>query len=196
LADEVADKLDLFKDDLDKKGIPLQIAHVSYKFKGDPFLTHLNPLEMDTHPTQAGYETIAQVFADVVWKKYQKPTPRAKGVPISVVINGVESPNKAVIVKNTTFLAIRDVANAVDAEFIWNQKTKTASFSKNGRKVVLTIGAKTIQVNGAIQPLDTPAYFQQSGKELKTYVPLAVISEGLDFQVVFRKQLLTAFINS
>ena len=78
----------------------------------------------------------------------------------------------------------------------WIQKTKTAVFSKDGKEVVIQVGAKTIVVNGVTQSLVTPAYFQQVGKIQKTYVPLAVISAGLDYQVVFRKKLLTAFINS
>jgi hypothetical protein len=51
-------------------------------------------------------------------------------------------------------------------------------------------------VNGVSQPLATPAYFQQVGKELRTYVPLAVISNNLDYQVIFRNKPMAVFINS
>ncbi|WP_256758969.1 stalk domain-containing protein [Cohnella sp. WQ 127256] len=195
---KLADKLDTFAIDLNQKGIPVRIAHISTKFIGnEASFTYFNAWEKyDTHPKQAGYEAIAQSFAEIVWKQYVKPAPRAADVPISVVINGKEPPNKAVLLKGTTFLALRDVANAVGADLKWTQKTNTAIFSKNGREVIVTIGAKTIIVNGVTQPLETPAYFQQVGKEQKTYVPLAVISKGLDYQVIYSKKLNTAFINS
>ncbi|WP_182299440.1 stalk domain-containing protein [Cohnella cholangitidis] len=194
---KLADGLDSIADKLNQRGISLRIAHVSDKFFDNegPY-TYFNVFDgLDTHPKQAGYEAIAQTFADVIWKQYLKPAPRAADVPLSVVINGKELPGKPVTVDNTTFLALRDVADAVHANLKWMQKTKTAVFSKDGRKVVITIGAKSVIVNGVAQPLNTPAYFQQAGKIQKTYVPLAVISEGLDYQVVFRKKLMTAFIN-
>ncbi|BBI31751.1 stalk domain-containing protein [Cohnella abietis] len=194
----LANRLDTLAEDLNKQDIPLKIAHVSPKFvKNEKKFTHFNVVEeFDTHPSQAGYESIAQTFAEVIWKQYLKPAPRASGVPISIIINGKEPPNKPTMINNTTFLALTDVADAVGAEVKWTQKTKTAVFSKNGRVVSITVGAKTITINGVSQPISTPAYFQTVGKNLKTYVPLAVISSGLDYQVVYRKNLLAAFINS
>jgi len=195
---QLADALDKFAEQATGKGIPLKIAHVSEEFAGkESSYTYFNAFDgFDTHPKQAGYEAMAQIFAEAIWQKYLKPAPRTTDVPLSVVINGRETPSKPAIVDNTTFLALRDVADAVGADLKWNQKTKTAVFKKNDREVVITIGAKSVVVNGKTQPLNTPAYFQQVGNVQKTYVPLAVISEGLDYQVVFRKKLLTVFINS
>ncbi|QJD87166.1 stalk domain-containing protein [Cohnella herbarum] len=197
VAKKLTTELDTFANGLSKKGIPLKIAHVSEKFVGnEASYTYFNMMEnFDIHPKQAGYEAMAQAFSQTIWGEYLKPAPRAADVPLSVVINGKEIPSKPVTVNNTTFLALRDVANAVKADLKWTQKTKTAVFTKDGREVVITIGSKTILINGVTKPLDHPAYFQQDGKTQKTYVPLAVISEGLDFQVVFRKKLMTAFIN-
>ncbi|WP_239618866.1 stalk domain-containing protein [Cohnella mopanensis] len=190
--------LDQFAAKLNQRGIPVSVAHVSGKFFDNegPY-TYFNVIDgLDIHPKQAGYEAIAQTFSEVIWKQYLKPAPRAADVPLSVVVNGKELPSKAATINNTTFLALRDVADAMHADLKWTQKTKTAVFSKDGREVVITIGASTIIVNGVSQSLKNPAYFQQVGKIQKTYVPLAVISEGLDYQVVFRKKLMTAFINN
>jgi len=195
---KLATELDVFAKMINAKGIPLNIAHVSSKFvNNEKKFTHFNVIEnFDIHPSQSGYEAIAQTFAEVIWGKYLKPAPRAADTPLSIVINGKEPPSKPVTINNTTFLALRDVAEAVDADLKWIQKTKTAVFTKNGQEVIITIGADTILVNGVAQHLDTPAYFQQVGKIQKTYVPLAVISKGLDYQVIYRKSLVTAFINS
>jgi lysophospholipase L1-like esterase len=185
--------LDAFAEQLTKDGINVQIVHISDKYISNYF----NLLDgFDTHPKQAGYETIAQSFADVVWKQYLKPSPKASEDKLSIIINGQELFSEVIVKNNTTFLALRDIANAVKAELKWNQKQQTATFLKNGREVTITIGTKTMLVNGVSQPVDTPAYFQKVGKIQKTYVPLAVIIKGLDYNVVYRKKIKTIFINS
>ncbi|MFC5472160.1 stalk domain-containing protein [Cohnella suwonensis] len=183
--------------ELTAAGVPVKVAHVF-----DPFqeksssLTHFNAFDgFDIHPSQAGYETIAKAFSDVVWYEYRTPAPRPADVVNTIVINGKETQNKPVFKNGTNFLAITDLADAIGANWNWDQKTKSVTFSKNGKTVVITIGAKTIVVDGSAKPLATPAYFQQIGKFTKTYVPLAVVSDSLDYQVVFRNKLKTAFIN-
>ncbi len=198
-AQDLSQALDLFAKEMNERGIPLSIAHVYEKFKGnESSYTYFNLFDdYDIHPKQVGYEAIAQAFAAAIWKDgYRKPAPRAEGVDLSVVINGKEPPSKPVLVKGTTFLALRDVANAVGAELKWEQAKKTATFTKNGKEVVVTIGSNTVYVDGVARPLQTPAYFQKEGKEVKTYVPLAIVSDSLDYQVVFRKPIMTVFINS
>jgi lysophospholipase L1-like esterase len=194
---KLSNKLDVAAEGLSKEGIPTKIIHVSQQFVGaEASYSHILDQEKDNHPTQAGYEAIAQAFAQIIWNQYLKPAPRKANVPLAIVINGKELSSPVIIKNDRTFIGLRDVKDAVGAELSWTQKTKTAVFSKNGREVTITIGANSIIVNGISQPLETPAYFQQVGKELKTYVPLGVISTGLDFQVFFSKKLTTAFINS
>jgi hypothetical protein len=195
--DKVANRLDEVTGALAKEGIPVKVVHISPKFKGkERDFTYIKTVQYDNHPNQAGYDTIAKAFVDILWKQYITPAPRAADVPISVIINGTELLSKPILKNNTTFLALRDVSNAVKAELKWDEKTKTAIFSKNSLVVSITIGAKTMVVNGVKQPLDTPAYFQQVDKTKKTYVPLAVIIKGLDYDVVYRGTIKTAFINS
>jgi lysophospholipase L1-like esterase len=196
---KLSNKLDVIAEGLSKEGIPVEIVHVSKEFFGkESTYAHIAVLETerDNHPTQAGYEAIAQAFSKSIWQQYLVPAPRKNDVIPSVIINGKELLSPVIIKNNTTFLGLRDVKVAVGAELSWTQKTKTAVFSKNGREVTITIGAKSIIVNGVSQPLATPAYFQQVGKELRTYVPLAVISNNLDYQVIFRKKPMAVFINS
>ncbi|MFC4597474.1 stalk domain-containing protein [Cohnella hongkongensis] len=191
--------LDLFAETMNERGIPLKIAPVSGQFAGnESAYTYFNVWDQfDIHPKQAGYEAIARAFSEKIWSDgYRTPAPRAEGVQLSVVINGEEPPSPPVLLRGTTFLALRDVANAVGADLKWNQADRTAAFTKNGREVVVTIGSDTVLVDGVARPLREPAYFQQEGKLVKTYVPLAVVSESLDYQVVFRKPIMTVFINS
>ena|GEM_PF-243549 len=185
---------------LQTDGLPVVAVHVADRFKGaEGRMTHIN--EKDNHPTQDGYEAFAEAFAEAAWTEYRKPAPRPADVPISVVILGKEldSDYKPTLVDDRTFLALRDVSDAMGAVLDWNDQTKTAVFRQNGREVSITIGARTMIVGGVSQPLDTPAYLRSvvvNGKaEGKTYVPLAVIADGLGYKVDYSKKLQTAFIN-
>ena len=185
---------------LQTDGLPVIAVHVADRFKGaEGRMTHIN--EKDNHPTQDGYQAIAEAFAAAVWPEYRKPAPRAADVPISVIIRGQElvSDYKPTLVQDRTFLALRDVSDAMGADLAWDEGTKTAGFRQDGREVSITIGAKAMLVNGVPKQLDAPAYIREvtvnGKKEGKTYVPLAVIADGLGYQVVYSKKLQTAFIN-
>jgi len=152
----------------------------------------------DIHPTAAGYAAIGRAYAEAIWGETRSVQPRAAGVPISVVVNGKEvvSEFKPIVSKDSrTYLVLRDIGDAMGAKTDWDSKTQTATVAVNGREVKLTIGSKTMTVNGQPVAIDTPAFLQQSNGELKTYVPLAVLADGLGFQVVYRGTLKTAFIN-
>ncbi|WP_373231305.1 stalk domain-containing protein [Cohnella sp.] len=195
--DKLADRLDVVTDQLSKEGLPMKVVHISPSFKGkETTYTYVNTFDYDNHPKQAGYEVIAEAYANVIWNQYLKPAPRAADVPISVIISGKDLLSKPILKNNTTFLAIRDFSKAVNADLEWIDKTKTAIFRKNGREVSITIGSKTMIVNGVKQPLETPAYIQKIGTTKSTYVPLAVIIKGLNYDVIYRGRIKTAFINS
>ncbi|MDF2837563.1 MAG: copper amine oxidase protein [Paenibacillus sp.] len=82
------------------------------------------------------------------------------------------------------------------AELVWDAKTSTATIMLGGRTVDVTVGAKTIRVDGKTVPLKAdPAYLQPFVGESKTYLPLAALSEGLGFQVEYRHEKRIAFIN-
>ena len=191
--------LEDFAKKLREQDIDLSIARVGEKFKNNVLkLTYVDKIILiyDNHPRAAGYEVIAQSFADIIWKQHLVPQPRPEGVTTSFVVNGKELSYAPINKKNTNFLPIRELAGAVDADFKWDQPTRTATFSKNNHQVIITVDAKTMIVDGVETLLDTPAFFQKVGKETKTYVPIAAITRALDFEVIYRQTLQTAFINS
>ncbi|MEK0315258.1 stalk domain-containing protein [Cohnella sp. 56] len=201
--DKLSARLDDIQTKLAAEGVQVDVAHVGSVFRGQEVLySHFSPLFgiIDIHPTQAGYEQIARAFAAPIWPAYTEiaPSDKAANPAPAVYIKGklLATANKPQLKSNTTFLALSDVAAATGAELKWDNKTKTAVFKQNGREVKLTIGAKTILVNGVARTLNVPAYLQKVGKENKTYVPLAAITEGLDYQVAYQAKLHTAFINS
>jgi len=157
----------------------------------------------DVHPNQAGYAAIAEAFSDALWGGYTQIPYASKGTGLTpaapaLYIDGspLKTANQPVLRNGTTFLALRDIATATHATLDWDNKTRTATFRKGGNTVSIAIGAKTMIVNGSSKSLATPAYLQKVGSEQKTYVPLAAVTKGLQYQVVYRSKLYTAFIHS
>lgn len=193
--------------ELREEGIDVAAVSLAHRFKGkEGTMTYMSlsltgDSEPDTHPRQAGYQAIAEAFAEAVWPEYRSPAARGPDVPISVVVNGRElmTDYKPTLVNNRTFLALRDVSDAMGAELRWDDRTQSATFLQNGREVSITIGNDTMLVDGIPQQLDAPAYLHtvvvNGVPEAKTYVPLAVIASGLQYDVQYRKTLQTAFIN-
>ncbi|WP_379127656.1 stalk domain-containing protein [Paenibacillus sp. sgz500958] len=187
---------------LNREGAAVRVAHVAKVFAGtEGSLTHIiGAGEADFHPTQLGYEKIARVFSEVQWGEYRVPAAAAMAPgagQMSIVVKGTElnTPNKPIVKNNQNFLALGDVLKAVGASGKWDNKTSSATIVYGGRTVVITIGSKTIKVNGGNVAISTPAFLQKVGKEDKTYLPLAALATGLGFDVKYSSQLRTAFIN-
>ncbi|NUU61626.1 stalk domain-containing protein [Paenibacillus agri] len=183
-------------------GAPVLVAHVAEQFAGAEFsLTYIiSGKTPDFHPTQLGYEKIATVFAELQWGAYRTPTAVATAAtvaPMNIVVKGVElnTPNKPILKNGQNFLALKDILNAVGASGKWDNKTSSATIQYGDRTVVVTIGSKTIKVNGQDVAIDTPAFLQKVGKEDKTYLPLGALATGLGFDVNYSSKLRTAFIN-
>lgn len=203
VTDTLAELLDEMEAELDEEGVPVDIVHIRSLFAGKEMsLTHIY-YEKDVHPNQLGYAAIAEQFSDSIWQSYTpipvtEKTKNGKPVAPAIYIDGkaLSSPNQPMLRNSTTFLALTDVANATGATYKWDNKTQTVTFVKGRNTVAITIGSKTLKVNGETKPLATPAYLQQVGSAKKTYVPLAAIATGLEYQVVYRSSLNTAFIHS
>ncbi|MBB3108579.1 lysophospholipase L1-like esterase [Paenibacillus phyllosphaerae] len=194
---DLHDELIALQSDYAAKGSNLSIVDISTPFAGKEFLL-TSIREGDVHPNNSGYKIIAQQFADTIWGAYREASTLPAGVPLHIVVGGKEltGGNKPVVKNNTTFLPMRDVANALGASVTWDSKTQTATLKSEGKVVSFTIGAKTMKVNGQTLPLTTPAYLEKTGKTTSsTYLPLAALSKGLGYQVTYRKPIQTVFIN-
>ncbi|GBF75327.1 hypothetical protein PA598K_03728 [Paenibacillus sp. 598K] len=180
----------------DDRGSDVRAAYSAEAFVGKELaMTYI--MRRDIHPNQTGYAAIGGAFAETIWGEERRVAPRADGVDISVVVNGREviTVNRPVIKNNRTYLAIKDIADAMQATTVWDAKTKSATIGSGDREVVLQIDGTAMRVNGQQVPIDTPAYLQPMNGEMKTYVPLAVLADGLGFQVVYSAPTKTAFIN-
>jgi hypothetical protein len=175
----------------------VKVAHVAKEFiGGEGTMTHMIK-DRDFHPNQFGYEAIAKVFAETIWGDYTKLTAPASGEPMNIIVSGktLNTPYKPIIRNGKNFVAIQDIVNAVGATTVWDNKTSTATITYGDRKVAVKIGATAVQVNGASLAVDTPAFLNKVGNESKTYVPLAMVAEGLGFDVQYVAKLKTVFVN-
>ncbi|MCZ1263994.1 stalk domain-containing protein [Paenibacillus tundrae] len=179
------------------KGIDVKVAHVAKEFiGGEGTMTHMIK-DRDFHPNQFGYEAIAKVFAETIWGDYTKLTAPAAGQPMNIIVSGktLDTPYKSINRNGKNFVAIQDIVNAVGATTVWDNKTSTATITYGDRKVAVKIGATAVQVNGASVAVDTPAFLNKVGTESKTYVPVAMVAEGLGFDVQYVAKLKTVFVN-
>lgn len=157
-----------------------------------------NILQGDVHPNSNGYLALGKSYGEALFGQFKAVAPRADTTPISVVVNGSEviSPFPTILKNGRTYLVLRDISDAMGAELTWDNKTQTATMNIDGHSVSITIGANHLIVDGKQQALQAdPAFLEDVNGEKKTYVPIAALSEGFGFHVVYRHQQKIAFIN-
>ncbi|MBA9087521.1 lysophospholipase L1-like esterase [Fontibacillus solani] len=179
------------------QGKNVKAAHVAEAFVGREIsLTHIYP-ETDIHPNQKGYEEIAKVISKVVWDSYTETAAKKGEAEISIVVKGVElkTQYQPVLKNGQTFIAIKDITDAIGGESRWNSKTQSATVTYEGRSVVIPMGSNKITSNGETLTTASPAFLHKIGKESKTYVPLAILAQGLGLDVKYSGKTKTVFIN-
>ncbi|CAH1211047.1 hypothetical protein PAECIP111893_03362 [Paenibacillus plantiphilus] len=193
---KLKESVESLADTLRNEGTKIDTVNVSEPFAGKE-LIYTGIVKGDIHPQQAGYQVMGQVFAEEIWGEYRQPEKLAAGEPLHVIIDGkkLTGANKPVLKSNTTFLPMRDLANAMNAALTWDSKTQTATIKAGNKEVAFRIGAPSMKVNGQEVPLAVPAYLAKSGNNAVTYLPLAALSKGLGYQVEYRKPIGTVFIN-
>lgn len=195
---KIRGKLDLVSTRLASDGIKLQVADVSSLFVGHE-LEYTSIAQGDIHPNHKGYAAMGRAFAAAIWGDYRTVRPRQANVQMSVVVAGQELPASAappVLRSNRSFVAMRDITDVLGAKLSWSNAAQSATVSYNNHKVIFTIGSDYVSINGKKVKLTTPpAFLLKSGKESRTYLPLAALSEALGLQVTYRSTLQTAFIN-
>lgn len=152
----------------------------------------------DPHPNALGYKRLAQQYSQLIWGEFRQVQEREEDIPLSVVVNGKEviSPYPTKLIEGRTFLVLRDITDAMGATTTWDNKSKTASITLEDREVEFTVGATTYKVNGKTYNLNAePAFLEKVNNENKTYIPVAALSEGLDFFVQYQAKSKIVFIN-
>ncbi len=82
----------------------------------------------------------------------------------------------AALVKNgTVLIPLRSMFEQMGATVSYDAGTKTATVSKPGAEVKVTVGKAEVMINGEARPLDVPPMLYQGN----VLVPVRVISEGM-----------------
>ncbi len=117
--------------------------------------------------------------ADALAKRHQK-----RDIPLNgIIVNDhIVFSDVAPYIKNSrTYVPIRFIAEELGFDVKWDAKTKKVSMSDGKSTVELTIGSKTMLVNGKKVKLDAPAEI----KDQRTFVPLRAIVEAFGKKVEY-----------
>lgn len=109
---------------------------------------------------------MAEAFTNAIWGKTLAVTQDAE---ISIVVDGKEliNENKPVLKLGRTYVAFRDIAEAMKAKTQWDNKTSTVTITYGGNVVAIKIGETAMTVNGTRVAIDSPAFLHKVGKEQK-----------------------------
>lgn len=111
---------------------------------------------------------------------------------INLFVNGEEvTPSVAPVVKEgSTLIPFRTIAEALEAEVVWNSKDKTITVTKDGTSIKLVLGSKTAWVNGVKKQLDvSPEVVDGS-----TLIPTRFVSENIGADVKWESESQTVVV--
>jgi len=115
-------------------------------------------------------------------------------IPLRVVVNGekVNFPDAQPFIDENgrTQVPVRFVSEALGANVAWDGAAKKATVTLNNRKVVLTIGLRTYEINNQTYQMDTVALL----KESRTFVPIRFVSEALGATVTWDQNARSVYI--
>lgn len=117
--------------------------------------------------------------ADAIAKRHQK-----RDIPLNgIIVNDhIVFSDVAPYIKNSrTYVPIRFIAEELGFDVKWDAKTKKVTMTDGESTVELTIGSKTMLVNGKKVKLDAPAEI----KDQRTFVPLRAIAEAFGKKVEY-----------
>ena len=111
---------------------------------------------------------------------------------VKIKVNGTPLRDAQAVLKDgSTLLPVRSVSTALGGEVTWDNATKTASISKDGTEVAITIGQKNISVNNKTKAISTPAQVING----RTYVPLRALGEALECDITWVNETKTVEIS-
>ncbi len=117
-------------------------------------------------------------------------------LPLRIVVNGerIFLPDAQPFVDQNqrTQVPVRFVSEALGANVNWDSKNRKVTIKMDGRTIVLYIGKKEYELNGAKKQMDTHAQI----KDGRTFVPIRFISEALGANVKWEAAIRTVYINT
>lgn len=105
---------------------------------------------------------------------------------IDITVNGTKlyPDSSPYLENNRTFVPIRFIAEALNADITWNSSTSTAIITDGNKTISLPVGSKTALVNDSSYILDAPIKNYNG----RVYIPVRFVSEILDCTVSWDQQ--------
>ncbi|GAB7386170.1 hypothetical protein BSNK01_00050 [Bacillaceae bacterium] len=96
------------------------------------------------------------------------------------------------LIENRTFLPLRDIFETLNAEVIWDAKTRKITARQGEKVITLQIGSKTLMINEQKIQLDTSPKIVNN----KAMVPIRFVAQSLGSTVVWDNKENVVYINS
>lgn len=116
----------------------------------------------------------------------------AQASAIDLYVDGrhLDSDVAPLIVDGRTLVPVRVIFEALGANVEWDNTTKTATATKDGIAVKITVNSKTAYINNEAKSLDVPAQIVGG----RTLVPARFVSEALNAGVRWENETKTVYI--
>jgi len=175
----------------EKNGYPLAelIKYNKPEYKAAGLFEHAG---VAGHPSDKGMEAIGLDLAkNVNYIISKRLNPSQISVKVdSVYVDCAQYGVLPQIINGRTMVPLRSIFEALGAEVVWDDATKTATSYLGGVEVKVTIGADKLIKDGEEKPLDVPAQIIDS----RTLVPVRAISEAYNCEVKWDDATKTASI--
>lgn len=112
---------------------------------------------------------------------------------IGITVNGqkLQPDSSPYLENNTTFVPVRFIAEALNADITWDGANATAIISDHNTKIALPVGSQQASINGSPYNVMAPIKLHNN----RVYVPVRFISESLNCTVSWEQQSYTVHIN-
>jgi len=116
-----------------------------------------------------------------------------KNREIKIVYKGkvLQSDVAPIIMEDRTLVPVRVIFEALGAEVLWDEDTRSVISAKDDKSVILKIGSPTITVNGEEIKTDVAPLIVND----RTFVPIRAISEAYGCTVEWAEKIRTVKIN-
>lgn len=106
-------------------------------------------------------------------------------IPISITVNDnyIKVDAKPFLYRDSTYIPIRFVSEALNAQVEWQEKSNTAMISFRGNKIELPVGKDYGYINGNYTPIRTGVKLVSD----RTFVPVRFVSEAMGATVTWEQ---------
>lgn len=124
----------------------------------------------------------------------------SKGLRLIVDHKDITSIAMPIVKNNRTLVPIRFVSEELGAKVTWNNDNRTVLVEKEGSKFLLKIDSKLVNYNDGedyeLSDVEPQLLNKDENGNLRTYVPLRLISNALDIGVEWKEEENSVYIDS